>query len=161
MRTARVWTLIVVCLATLGAVASAEQGGEEERKNELSAIVAGTHEDENTFFTLGVEYKRELSDLVALTAIGEMVLEGDSREAVFVFPVVLEPWRGLHLLAGPGFEHSGEDGSSFLVRVGAGWGFEVGERYAITPAKVPALSRRPPKGSGVRSAERVRRVRCR
>ena len=66
--------------------------------------------------------------------IGEVVVEGDSREGVFAFPVVLEPWRGLHLLAGPGFERSKEEGTSFLFRVGAGWGFELGERYALTPA---------------------------
>ena len=130
MRSIRSFALLAVALVAL--VPSA--GADEERKNELSAIVAGTHEDESTYFTLGVEYKRELSELFALTAVGELVLEGDGREGVLVFPVILQPWRGLHLLAGPGFEHSGEDGNSFLFRVGVGWGFEVGERYSLTPA---------------------------
>lgn len=121
-------------LLVAGIVALVPPGGaEEERKNELSAIVAGTHEDESTYFTLGVEYKRELSELFAMSAIGEVVVEGDSRDGVGVLLAVLNPWSGLHLLAGPGFERSPE-GTSFLFRVGAGWGFEFGERYSLTPA---------------------------
>ena len=39
--------------------------------------------------------------------------------------MILQPWRGLHLFAGPGFESAGEDGTRFLFRVGVGWELEM------------------------------------
>lgn len=125
--------LRLTAMALVLCVAATLSYGEDEGKNELSAIVAGTHEDGTTFFTLGVEYERDLSEPFAVSVIGEAVLEGESREGLVVVPLVLKPWRGLKLLAGPGFERSKDDGTSFLFRWGVGWGFELGERFSLVP----------------------------
>ena len=75
---------------------------------------------------------------------------GDLRNTIFVAPFIWKPVGDLFLLAGPGVEfHNGRgtsehhafksggeedrDETYFLFRLGVGYSFHVGERYAIIP----------------------------
>ncbi len=104
--------------------------GELEHLNELALALAGTYEDEEGFFTVGLEYQRRIVEPLGVAGVVEYVSGKGSW--VFVVPVVWHPYKGLELLAGPGFER--EDGENDgLVRVGAAYSVEIRERYAITP----------------------------
>jgi hypothetical protein len=133
-----------------------EDHEEAEFLNELALIVAGTYEDlgaEDTenYFTIGAKYQREVTERVAVAGMVEYL--NDKPAALLVFPVHFLPWKGLDLFAGPGVEFSGgeeeehgeehdegeEHGESngwdakFLIRVGIGYVFEIGERYSLAP----------------------------
>ena len=144
---------VIACLAP---GTHAEEEGEKERRNELSAVVAGTHEDEDTFFTLGVEYKRELSELFALTAVGEVVLEAMS----FGLPVIGSATvaaveeRVQHGVSGFVFEAADTENLAALM-----------ERYARTEAtarrELSAAARQAAETWPVARAVRVIRDACR
>lgn len=129
--------------------ASAREEPELERRNEVAAIVAGTWESEedDTFFTLGVEYERRLSARVGITVEAEHVFDLDRR--IIAAPVVFRPTPGWKVFAGPGLESAKEEeegdeepgversdegrDTRFLFRVGTGYVVELAERYSIGP----------------------------
>ncbi len=83
-------------------------GGEEHEyhKNHGSAFLgATTHLDpEDTGLTIGVEYARRFSRLVAVGVTVEMASSSLERDIILGLPVILYPWRGLALVAMPGAE---------------------------------------------------------
>lgn len=136
----------------------AEEEEEAEVRNEIALIIAGTYEDlgsEETenFFTIGGKYQREITSVIAVAGAFEYLHHKPA--ALLTFPVHFRLWKRLDVYAGPGVEfseehehdegdeeenhHAGEDGDSasweatFLVRVGVGWLFEIGERYSLSP----------------------------
>jgi hypothetical protein len=121
-----------------------EEAGELEHRNEVAAIVAGTSEiDGDTFFTLGVEYERRLTQRVGI--VGEVEYLFDAERWIAVAPIVLHAGRGLKVFGGPGFEVADteeieevqpeiEEGEThFLLRVGAAYALEFAERYSVGP----------------------------
>jgi len=124
-------SLLVILVGGFAFAPSAEAEEEEEKLNELALVLAATHEEGDTLFTVGAEYERDLGKRFAVSGIFEYVDDSESREFVFVVPFVLKPAGGLKLLAGPGVVR--KDESRFLFRLGAGWAFDLGERWAITP----------------------------
>jgi len=125
--------LIALSVAPLVSAQSDDEG-EEEPKSEVAIVFAGTYESESekNFFTLGAEYEYRFIPKLGVSAAVEWVFESDTREFVFVVPVVWHAVAGLRILAGPGLER--EQDTSFLFRVGVNYAFEFGERYAIIPA---------------------------
>ena len=135
-----------------------EAHGEEHARNALGIVLGGTYEseEEDTFFTIGVEYERLLNPKFAVLLGVEYITEVDALVAVL--PFAYRHASGWRLLAGPGIElktrrphlereHEGghgiaeeivdrlpgEEENLFLWRFGVGYNFEVGERYAIAP----------------------------
>jgi hypothetical protein len=81
-----------------------EHGEEHEHANELGVFVGGTSENDETHFTIGVEYERRLSRRLGIGVIAEHV---DGVDAwVFLAPLSFQPsgHLGLTFYAGPGFE---------------------------------------------------------
>ena len=118
---------------------------EKERRNSLELFVGFvTETDESaTGPGFGIEYKRQISSrwYLGVEAI-EISTNDVSRSWLVVVPAYFNPLSGLGLKAGPGLEGSseepedgGESGTTtqFVVRVGAGWEFELGERFTLTP----------------------------
>jgi hypothetical protein len=133
-------------------------GEEPHYRNAVGILLGGTYESEedDTFFTWGVEYERLLSRRFALLLGVEHINEIDAW--VFVAPFVYRFESGGRLYAGPGLElktrrpererepeHGPEvpdeivdrlptkQENLFLWRFAAGWTFETHERYAISP----------------------------
>jgi hypothetical protein len=75
-----------------------------EFRNEVAAIVAATWEDEEdeTFFTLGMEYERRLTPRIGI--VGEVEYLFDADRWIVVAPLAFRPVRGLKIFAGPAFE---------------------------------------------------------
>ena len=154
------WLLVMGCLfASFPALAqehpSDEHGEEHFHPNEAAFLLGATFEAESrdNLFTVGGEYARRLTP--RLTAGAGFEHLSDVGAWVYVFPVGFRVFRGLTFSLAPGFEHisrrrggEGErhgvapevttvatDGGAdnlFLFRIGAGYAFELGERYSIT-----------------------------
>lgn len=149
--------LAVVCALAItmvvGETQAQEHGfasGAEEQEYHLNHgagfLGASTHLDEDdTGFTIGLEYARRLSRMWAIGGAVEMASSRIERNIVLGVPVILYPWRGLALVAMPGaeivsaeVEHG--DGSEeeteleFLGRLGLAYWFEVNEALSVAPA---------------------------
>jgi len=135
-----------VLLLALVLAASPLVAQEHEPANELAVFLGGTSENDDTHFTIGAEYTRDLSDRFALGVVGEHV---DGVDAwVFIAALYFQPVKGLglRLYGGPGFTakvpepEPGSEGEPqeggreafFLVRGGVGWVAEVG-RVSFMP----------------------------
>ena len=111
---------------------------EQEHKNELSLILAGTYESEEaeTFFTSGLEYARVLTPKFGISGAIEYL--HDNGAWIVVAPFTYRATERLKLLAGPGMEVEARRTSAqenlLLVRLGLQYSFEIGERYSVTPA---------------------------
>jgi hypothetical protein len=119
--------------------------------NHLGLVFAGTtglEEGGETHFTLGVDYERRLSEVWGVGVVGELIF-AHKTEYLFVFPAYFHVTEKLWFQAALGFEvsyhhheeenegnHGEETHTSketeFLLRIGMGYGFEVGE-IIITP----------------------------
>jgi len=113
---------------------AAHEGGHLLR-HEVSLVLAGTYEprDESehhgeraghdsgtqtNLFTLGGEYEYRIHRLFGIGGTVEYITR--ERNWLFVFAAVVHPYRGLKLLAGPGFERRHEEANTELVlRFGA------------------------------------------
>ena len=127
--------------------ASGEVEPHEYHRNHGAAFLgATTHLDpEDTGFTIGVEYARMLSRRLAVALTVEMASSQLERDIIVVLPLILYPWRGLALAAGPGAEFAtleAEHGDEIeevtelelLLRFGVGYWFELNETVAASPA---------------------------
>ena len=135
-----------------------EHTAHEYHPNEVALFLGGTYEseEEETFFTIGGEYQRLFSSRIGVAGVFEHINNVDAW--IIVGKFIYRPVASLGLITGPGLElktrragdHSGEeepgghtDSSAtepgegndrlFLWRFGAGYAFEVGERFSVTP----------------------------
>jgi len=101
-------------------------------------FLGGTTETESaSFFTIGGEYEFRFLPRFGVSAEVEYVSGADT--GVFAFPAVFHVYRGLMVLAGPGWEtHPRQmepgDQSSLLIRTGVQYSFHLGGRFAVIPA---------------------------
>lgn len=131
-----------------------------EHKNGLALFLGGTYEsaEEETYFTLGLEYERKLADRWAFQLVAEHVNDFDAW--VVTAPVGFRLAGTLWALTGPGLEteprrrgpeaelhgaegeeghstepHEEEEGPFFLWRFGLAYSIHLGEsgRFALTP----------------------------
>lgn len=156
----RVFTIwLLACALVLITSYSFSQAHEAEthqyHRHHAGLFLGGTSnlKKEETDFTLGFEYEYRLSKKMArwsIGLIGEMIF-AHKTEYLLVVPVILRITDAFFFRAGPGVEwahHSEENGhgnihaaeaadgegseTEFFVRVGIGYGFEVG-KFSITP----------------------------
>lgn len=141
--------LLIFGLASpLGAQEAQQEGaGQEwkERRNEVELFVGGVTETEEsaTGFGIGLEYNRRLSARWSLGVEAVEISATDvSRNWLFVFPLYFHVTDAFGLKVGPGVEGSKEEPENgeesetktqFVVRFGAGYEFELGERFTLTP----------------------------
>jgi hypothetical protein len=141
--------LVAVSLTLVPAVGRAQESDgepeERERRNSVELFVGGVTETEESAsgFGFGIEYNRRLSRRwsIGVEAI-ELSTTDVTRNWLIVFPVYFHLTEGLGVKAGPGLEGSKEkpeDGgesestTQFALRLGAGYEFELGERFTLTP----------------------------
>ncbi len=110
--------------------AATEEGGHTHHPNMLGVFLGSTFEGRLEEFTLGVEYERLINRSFGIGVFAEYV--SDDLD-FFVYGVPFAYHRDqLKMYIAPGVEDSSEDGSEFLVRIGAEYGLEVGE-WEISP----------------------------
>jgi hypothetical protein len=120
--------------------------GEEIHRHHFAVLGAGSHNTKKDGATIGADYEYRLHQRLGALASFEYV-GGDFREDVFAFTAAWHPWKGLRLIAGPGFDrelkrheetaHGEETGHHQtyrgLFRTGASWEFHVKEHFTVGP----------------------------
>ena len=133
--------LVVLLFASAPAFAQRHHHEGHTSRHEVAFFLGGTTETEGksaSFFTIGAEYEFRLLPRLGISAEVEYVNGADT--GVFAFPAIFHVYRGLMVLAGPGWETSPRgnerpgDHSSFLVRTGVQYSFHLGGRFAVIPA---------------------------
>ena len=133
-------------------------GARPHHKNDFAVFLGGTDEHGHpTEFTWGLDYKRRVAERWAIGGLFDYA--GGLRNAIVAASVTWLPVGGLTLTAAPGIEfHRGRgqsedcgcagveksedpeqtgsfdvDATYFVFRLGVGWGFPIGQSYAIEP----------------------------
>jgi len=119
---------------------------EEIHRHHFAVLAGGSHNTEKDGGTIGADYEyrfhRRLGALASFEYVG-----GDFREDVYVFTAAWHPWKGLRLIAGPGFDRElkrkeetehlaeAEHHSKYraLFWTGAAWEFHVNEHWTVGP----------------------------
>ncbi len=122
------------------------RGAEEIHRHHFAVLAGGSHNTKKDGGTIGADYEYRFHHRLGALASFEYVA-GDFREDVYVFTAAWHPWKGLRLIAGPGFdrelkrkeetEHLAEPEhhSKYrgLFRTGASWEFHLKEHFTIGP----------------------------
>ena len=113
--------------------AQQEAGGEAEGPHHLSLVIAATdiREEDETAFTLGIDYEYRVSELLGLGFVAEHAFgEVDSTTLIAAADVHL--WQGFAIQLGPGVEFA--EGEAFLMgRIGTIYEVELGSGFTIAP----------------------------
>ena len=104
--------------------AADEPDQEPESRNELALFMGVTDDDQETAFSLGLDYEYRLNRRLGVGGLVDWA-SGDLRSGVLGVPVFFHPSERWKLFAAPGFERRESD-NNFLVRLGAGYSFDVG-----------------------------------
>ncbi len=138
--------IVAFCFLASAAPAAAQEAAEPEREK-LNGIGIFTgflmnFEADTTGPSAGMDYTRDLSPRIGIGAIAEFATAGE-REALVAASLVVRLGEALKLVAAPGLileqeqESSSEEHSSrqtrFVVRIGAGYGFEVSDNVELVP----------------------------
>jgi len=139
--------LVPAATAGQGLEAAAENVSEgheiaehEFHRNHFGGFLgASTHSDnDETGFTLGLEYARQFTPRWAVTAYTELVGGDLERDTILAVGAIFYPMRRLGLVVAPGVELANKDvehhgdvereyENEFLLRLGAEYGFPVGQ----------------------------------
>ena len=119
-------TLVLVMLVVVPAATT--HGAEQT----LSLFAGVTDDRGDNVFSLGLDYEYKFSEVFG---IGDLLdyAGGDVRTAVVGVPIFAHPIGGLVVLLAPGVEIQDDGDNEALVRLGAGWEFELGERFVVAP----------------------------
>lgn len=93
---------------------------------------ASTHSDTgDTGFTLGLEYARQFTPRWAVTVVTEQVTSDLERDVILLAGAIFYPLPRIGLVVAPGVEVAKKDAehdeTEFLLRLGASYGFPVGQ----------------------------------
>lgn len=124
---------------------------EEIHRHHFAVLAAGSHNTKKDGSTIGADYEYRFNHPLGVLASFEYV-GGDFREEVFALTAAWHPWKGLRLIAGPGFDrelrraeevHQAGSGHAVAVehpgrhralfRTGAAWEFHWKEHLTFGP----------------------------
>jgi hypothetical protein len=97
--------------------------------------LGGTHVEDETAFTVGVDYEYRLSNWVGVGGLIDYA-GGHLEERIVAAMVIVHPTPPLAVLRAAGQDHRVEHGhteNTFVVRIGAVYYFEAG-RFGIGPS---------------------------
>lgn len=138
--------LLLPALALPLAAQHESQENGEEHRHHVAMLAGASHNTKKDGSTIGADYEYRFLHRLGLLASFEYV-GGDFREDLFAFAAAWHPWKGLRLIAGPGFdrelrgkgegEHTpaAESHSKYrsLFRTGAAYEFHIRDHLTIGP----------------------------
>jgi hypothetical protein len=83
-------------------------------------------------FSMGLDYEYKFSEIFGIGGLLD-IAGSDVRSFVVGVPIFAHPVGGLVALLAPGIEHQDDGSNEALVRLGAGWEFELSERFVVAP----------------------------
>ena len=118
------FTIVAVLIAVSGTAFAGEQS--------LALFIGITDDRGDDVFSLGLDYEYKFSEVFGIGGLLDHA-GGDVRTWVVGVPIFAHPVGGLVVLLAPGIEHQDDGDNEALIRLGAGWDFELGERFVVTP----------------------------
>ena len=117
----------------LAASDAANTSAEEESRNELGWFLGAAFSEGESAASIGIDYERRLSRRFGVGGLAEYT-GGDFRDGILGVPFTWHVRRELKVYAAAGmeFDRGGED--FFLIRLGAGYGFDLGKGLEVAPA---------------------------
>ena len=124
-------TSLVLASTTLLLTSTA--ASEPTHRHHVALFAGGTYHSKKSENggAVGLEYEYRFHENLGVGAVLEGNIGIKDDPIVLAVPFTLHPYRGLRLLAGPGFEFKRAE--EFLFRFGIGWDFHVGEHLVLTP----------------------------
>ena len=105
-----------------------------EHRHGIELFLGNTNHDGEDGFTVGLGYEYSLNQLFGIGGFMEFT-GGDLKEWILAPAFVLHPYKGWRFLVAAGVDGGRHDrDNEFLFRVGAGYEFEIGEKWAIIPS---------------------------
>ena len=125
-----------------GAAVETEAEDWHAHPNHLLGFLGATLDSEESAFTVGLDYTRQVTQRVSVGAFADYAA-GGLRESIVGAMVVAYPYRGLYLEVAPAA--AVEDGEwHYVQRFGAGWEFEFGNLLVGPYAAIDVASGRKP-----------------
>ena len=142
--------LVVPGLLAAQELPESEEPEEAEAANEVAVFLGDTRKDGHDTFTIGLDYERRLSERHGVGFLADWAATDQEREFIAAVPYFYHPPQlpGLKFIVAPGLEFVGEDvevdagegeveietehETLFLVRIGAGYAWELG-RFIVGP----------------------------
>ena len=121
---------ILLLGVSTGSIAEAAEA-EAEPPNGVGIFVGNTQNGSLNGASIGFEYERKMTSLIGVGAIAEYA--GGDFESVGLFvPVFFHPHAGWVFKIAPGL-HIADSKTSFQVRAGIGYEFNVARKWALAP----------------------------
>lgn len=140
--------LVPLLFASLAGAAAFGQHGEGEapHRHHIAFLAGGSHNTGKNGGTTGADYEYRFARRFGAAATFEYV-GGDFREDLFAFTAVMHPWKGMRLVAGPGFDRELREHESSheptvpethkkyrgLFRFGGGYDLHLARGFTIGP----------------------------
>lgn len=114
-------------------IAGAAAAGGPDHRHHLAVSAGGTYHEKGSQNggAYAIEYEYRLHELVGVGAVFDATSGIKDDPLVLAVTAIVHPVGGLKLIAGPGFEFKRKE--DFLVRVGVGWDFHLGEHLTLGP----------------------------
>lgn len=125
--------IAALSLGFAGPALAQEREGEAEGPHHLSLVVAATdiRDEDETAFTLGVDYEYRVSELLGVGFVAEHAF-GDVDSTTLIAAADIHLWQGFAIQLGPGVEFA--EGEEFLMgRIGTIYEFELGGGFTLAP----------------------------
>ena len=106
---------------------------EARRPNSIGLFMGATaKQEEETAFTIGLDYERRLGEQWGVGVILDKPF-GGSRSFLVVAGLFWHPLPRVRLDVAPGIEVNRDEDELFVLRLGADYDFELNERWSIAP----------------------------
>ena len=129
---------LLVCLLAFGPIAMADE------LHQKIALSGGITQDRNntseTGASIGLLYEYPLNKFWGVGGLLEYA-GGDIDAWVVGVPVFAHPFAGWFVVTAPGLELESDE-TNVILRVGTGYEFELGERFALAPEFYMDLNRK-------------------
>ncbi len=125
----RHYNMALILLCCCYCTANAQQSSTAE-PHHLSVFVGGSHVEDLTEFTIGLDYEYRINYFLGVGSVIEYATENINATSL-LFVADLHIWRGFAIQAGPGVEfRNGE--SAAVGRIGGLYEFEFSD-YTLSP----------------------------
>lgn len=121
-------------------------GEEAHHRHHIAFLAGGSHNTKKDGDTFGADYEYRFTHRLGVLTTYEHV-GGDFREDLMAFTAAWHPWKGLRLVAGPGFDREPRESEGLhehapaetskrtrgLFRVGGGYDIHLPHGFTIGP----------------------------
>ena len=129
--------ILLFCLLTLGLFAQeAHNEKHHSHKHHVEVFLGGAKEYrdiEKQTHVFGLEYQYRLNETWAVGGAVETLGNQTERERAYTIAASFYATPAWQIFAGPGYEVNEDGHGVYYLRVGTGYGFNLGNSFTLTP----------------------------